>query len=181
MVKLNLGSGQHADLVRFCPGEWINVDRNNFPEWPQPPDLIANVLDGLPFADNHFDGAYLGHFLEHLEYDQEVPFALAEVRRVCRPGAAVMTVGPCTVKAQALKCDPAWIKFIGHAHTAGRPGEAHRWNPTTEATVAAIRAHLDPSAVQIPVVDVHPPEWPNSDWWDSWQCAVTATIPPAPA
>lgn len=179
MAGLNLGSGDHANVVTQCHGNWLNVDKYSMVHWPQQPDIIADVLTGLPFDDHTFDRCYLGHFLEHLDYETELPVALAEVRRVCQPGAEVRIVGPCVHKAQAMGLDPTWIRTVLdiHGHGPDVPaGIGHRWTPTTEATVQAAREHLDPEAVEVSLGSVCPPAWPNAEWSALWQVAVAATV-----
>lgn len=167
---LNLGCGQHADIATQ---DWLNVDRHCLPEWPQPPDVLANVLEGLPFPTGRFSYVYLGHLLEHLEYTQELPAALAEVRRVCRPQAQIRVVGPCLHRAAKLHFDPEWVALWDHG-VDDASGLCHRWAPTTEATLAAVQL-LDPDAYEIPVETVRLPEWPNADH-QLYQCAFAATL-----
>lgn len=171
-IGLNLGSGDHAVLG----GDgWLNVDRHHLPHWPQPPDILANVLTGLPVPDGRFHLVYLGHFLEHLHYEREIPLLWAELRRVCQPGAPLRVVGPCVHKAHAVGKDPAWVETW--AYGCDDPsGLSHRWAPTTEATMAAVR-QLDPDAVEVPVATVCPPDWPNIEPDGPWQVAVAATVP----
>lgn len=175
MVGLNLGSGPHANVAP-AP-KWMNVDRYNLPHWPRPPDVMANVLEGLPFPDDHFDCAYLGHLLEHLEYNEEIPVALREVRRVCKADSPVRVVGPCFYKARALGSAYELEDIIKPPEEFTEPpGIEHRWLPTTDATLRAIQLLLDPVAFEVPVGTVRPPEWPNAAPGAEWQVAVAATI-----
>ena len=171
-VGLNLGCGDHAHLGGDA---WLNVDRHDLPHWQQPPDVIANVLTGLPFPPGRFSSVYLGHILEHLDFHEEIPVLWAELQRVCRPGAVIRVVGPCVDKAQALGLDPGWIATWSQP-SDDPSGCVHRWTPTTDATMSAVR-QLDPQASEIPVWSVQPPDWPNAAPDAAWQVAVAATVP----
>lgn len=174
MTGLNLGSGDHADVA---PAGWVNVDRYRMSHWRRQPDVMANVLDGLPFPDDHFDRCYMGHFLEHLGYEDEIPVALAEVRRVCRDGAPVMVVGPDHVKAAEQLCSQELLDIIWPGHEVREPaGIHHRWRSTAAATLEALHRWLDPNAVEVLVSDVCLPEWPNPVPDALWQLAVSATV-----
>lgn len=173
MTGLNLGCGPHANVAS---AEWLNVDRYSLEHWPQPPHVIADVLAGLPFPDDHFDRAYIGHLLEHLEYEVEVPAALAEVWRVCEAGSRVMVVGPCYDKAVMLNSTDELLGMIRPPkRDPGPPGIHHRWLPTTEATLRAVRA-FDPAAEEVLVTGVAPPVWPNACPGALWQTAIYAHV-----
>jgi len=66
----------------------------------------------LPFSDSTFDAAVFFEVIEHLPRRSE-PAALAEIRRVLRPGAALLLSTP---YAHPMSCclDPAW--YLGHRH-----------------------------------------------------------------
>jgi SAM-dependent methyltransferase len=59
---------------------WINSDRHAAPGI----DLAADIRDGLPAPDDHFDYAVSIHALQDVPYLDVVP-ALRELRRVLRP------------------------------------------------------------------------------------------------
>jgi SAM-dependent methyltransferase len=52
-----------------------------------------DITKGLPFADNHFDGVYHSHVLEHLE-PSDGEKLLDECYRVLRPGGVLRIVVP---------------------------------------------------------------------------------------
>jgi SAM-dependent methyltransferase len=63
---------------------------------PMPfPDGVryGDVVQGLPLADNSVDGLYASHVLEHLSLE-DMRIALAESRRVLRPGGVFRLVVP---------------------------------------------------------------------------------------
>jgi len=49
-------------------------------------DHLGDARDLSAFADDTFAEVYASHVLEHLDYRDEVPAALAEWKRVLRPG-----------------------------------------------------------------------------------------------
>ena len=70
-------------LRRHAPDHDITgVDRVPRPGY-QGPLVLADVLAGLPFADDEFDLAYCSSVIEHIAPEQRAAFA-AEVRRVAR-------------------------------------------------------------------------------------------------
>ena len=58
------------------------VDVTERPDYPGP-FVVADVLDGLPFADGEFDLAYCSSVIEHVAPSDRAAFA-REVRRVAR-------------------------------------------------------------------------------------------------
>lgn len=86
-MNLNVGCGTHYAR------NWTNVDRVYLPEHNTTPDVVANPIDGLPFADNSAQRLYLGHILEHIRWDDVLIFA-TEMLRVLAPGGKCVVVGP---------------------------------------------------------------------------------------
>jgi predicted SAM-dependent methyltransferase len=122
-LHLNIGCGEyHAH-------GWLNID-----SWRVPgADMIADVRK-LPFLDGVAARIYCGHVLEHLPLD-DVPAALAELRRVLAADGRLMVVGPCAEKARAHWPDEVPNIEAGCNHLGDRPGAPHLWTPT-EATTA---------------------------------------------
>ncbi|MBW3607833.1 MAG: class I SAM-dependent methyltransferase [Actinobacteria bacterium] len=79
---LDIGCGR-LGLRRHAPDHDITgLDRVPRPEYPGPL-VVADVLSGLPFADDEFDLAYCSSVIEHIAPADRAAFA-AEVRRVAR-------------------------------------------------------------------------------------------------
>ena len=79
---LDIGCGR-LGLRRHAPEHDITgVDRVPRPEYPGPL-VVADVLAGLPFADDEFDLAYCSSVIEHIAPQDRAAFA-AELRRVAR-------------------------------------------------------------------------------------------------
>lgn len=87
MKKLNLGSGhtQHKDF--------INVDILDYEN-----NIVADILDGLPFDDNYFDFVLMNHTLQVFTYN-ELSYVLQEVKRVMKEGATLRILTPDLEKA----------------------------------------------------------------------------------
>lgn len=86
-MKLNLGCGPH-----YAKG-WVNVDVTESDEHGIHPDILVGPDEGLPFPDNAFERAYLGHVLEHVPWE-DCAVVLAEVARVVQKGGRIGIVGP---------------------------------------------------------------------------------------
>jgi predicted SAM-dependent methyltransferase len=83
-LLVNLGCGPHGK-----PG-WVNVDLFAAPGV----DCVYDCRKSLPFADGAARGIFCEHFLEHVDYTEEVPYFLAECHRVLEPGGTVRIVVP---------------------------------------------------------------------------------------
>lgn len=82
---LNLACG---DFYLDTP-EWINIDW-----YPHSTSVKkANLLNPLPFPDNHFDIVYSSHFIEHIPKSRIEKF-MNECHRVLKPGGTIRIVVP---------------------------------------------------------------------------------------
>lgn len=82
---LNLACG---DFYLDTP-EWINIDW-----YPHSASVKkANLLNPLPFPDNHFDIVYSSHFIEHIPKSRIEKF-MNECHRVLKPGGTIRIVVP---------------------------------------------------------------------------------------
>jgi protein O-GlcNAc transferase len=57
------------------------------------PDVVASITDMAPVASDSVDAVYSHHNIEHV-FAHEVPLALAEFRRVLRPGGELLISTP---------------------------------------------------------------------------------------
>jgi SAM-dependent methyltransferase len=160
-VKLTLGSGTHPTRL---PG-WLNLDG-----YADGAHVRADAYQ-MPFRAGVFDAVYLGHFLEHVWWD-DLPVVGAEIRRVLSPGAAVMVVGPDIARAVA-QGEPRFIldAIISDGHL---PPGGHAWIPTEALTVRAVAVAGFTDVAPVDVATVERPEWPNPTT-AAWQCAVRAS------
>ena len=72
-------------------------------------DVAADLGRGLPFADDSFDLVRLRHVAEHAA---DLTALMAEVHRVCRPGAEVSILTP-HFSAAASYTDPSHVHHLG--------------------------------------------------------------------
>jgi predicted SAM-dependent methyltransferase len=81
---LNLGCGPH-----IFPG-WVNADDYAFKRGLREPAFRPNwrldITRPWRCPDNHWDGVFTEHVLEHVSYSQAI-FLLREIRRTLKPGA----------------------------------------------------------------------------------------------
>jgi SAM-dependent methyltransferase len=82
-TRLNWGCGPNP------PADWLNADRYTY----EGVDLIGNIGEGLPLPDACMDYAVSIHGLQDLPWP-EIPGALAELRRVLKPGAPLRVSVP---------------------------------------------------------------------------------------
>lgn len=157
-MLLNVGCG---DLR--APSPWINLDSQESVR----PDVVADARD-IPFRSETVDRIYCGHVLEHLSYEQGVPSALREMRRVLKPGGQLAIVGPDYHLAEPLGDD---ILLIAIKNGACRwEGDEHLWLSTGPATYLATR-QVFPRSSQVDPATLT--EWPVA-FQVPWQFAISA-------
>ena len=83
MNYLNLACGN-----RFHK-DWTNIDFVSSNEFV----IAHNLVEGIPFSDNYFDGVYNSHVLGHFSKKQGVSF-LEECFRVLKKGGVIRIVVP---------------------------------------------------------------------------------------
>lgn len=98
-MKLNLGCGFRKQKG-FC-----NID--NRPEVE--PDLVCDVIQGLPFDDDSVDMVLANDFLEHIPIGKTVG-VIFEIWRVLKPGGTFESLTPATDGRGAWQ-DPTHVSF----------------------------------------------------------------------
>jgi predicted SAM-dependent methyltransferase len=91
-------------------------------------DFVGSCIELGQFADGSIDEIYASHVLEHLGYREELPRALAEWRRVLRPGALAKVAVPDMFKICTLFAHPQLPQPLLNALLAmmyGGQGDAH--------------------------------------------------------
>jgi predicted SAM-dependent methyltransferase len=83
-LLVNLGAGDAG-----LPG-WINVDRASAPNV----NCICDARKRLPFEQRSVKGIFTEHFVEHLDYGEEVPHFLSECHRVLQTGGVIRIIVP---------------------------------------------------------------------------------------
>lgn len=84
MVKLDLGCGPNKK-----PG-FLGVDVRQFDDKV---DVVTDLTQPWPWADNEVEEAHSSHFIEHLTAPQRIHFA-NELHRVLQPGGAAQIIAP---------------------------------------------------------------------------------------
>lgn len=74
----------HWGCGPITPVGWLNSDVSNYPGV----DLVADIRDGLPIADNTFDYIVAIHVLPEIPYG-DLDRTLTELRRVLKPGGVL--------------------------------------------------------------------------------------------
>jgi GT2 family glycosyltransferase/predicted SAM-dependent methyltransferase len=99
-INLNLGCG-YAKLP-----EYINIDNRAEVK----PDLVCDVLEGLPYEDNSVDMIRAHDFLEHIPIGKTID-AMNEIWRVLKPGGILDTFTPDAEVGQGAFQDPTHVSF----------------------------------------------------------------------
>ena len=91
LLDVGCGDGGVARLLRERVGEVVAVDVERSPHWDESSGIAFQVADGeaLPFEDASFDLVHSKDSLHHMTSPQR---ALAEYRRVLRPGGTALIV-----------------------------------------------------------------------------------------
>jgi SAM-dependent methyltransferase len=138
----------------FQPGEWREIRLDLDPAVA--PDILASITDMAAVPDASVDAVWSAHNLEHL-FAHEVPHALAEFRRVLRPGGFALVAVPdlqavAALVAQDRLAEPAYLSpagpvapldmLYGHgvAIAGGNGFMAHRTGFTARTLEAALLA-----------------------------------------
>jgi len=99
-MRLNIGSGNNPKKG------YINIDSNPTCK----PDVIRNVMRGLPYNDNVADEICAEHIVEHLNSDDFI-FLFNESHRVLKVGGILHIKAPYYKEKWAF-IDPTHIRMI---------------------------------------------------------------------
>ncbi|MEW5871900.1 MAG: methyltransferase domain-containing protein [Chloroflexota bacterium] len=95
---VNLGAGSAGR------SGWVNVDMLPLAGI----NCLYDCRKSLPFQNQSVSGIFCEHFLEHLDYTEEVPFFLSECRRVLKEGAILRIIVPDAEKYLNAYTDQGW-------------------------------------------------------------------------
>jgi predicted SAM-dependent methyltransferase len=113
-LRVNVGCG------RTGRAGWVNLDA-------VPAEGVNCVYDArksLPFEDGAVRAIFCEHFLEHIDYAEEVPYFLSECLRVLEPGGVLRVVVPDAGRYLQGYAQGGW-----NAIAAIRPLDAERRDP----------------------------------------------------
>lgn len=99
-IRLNLGCG-----YRKLEG-YVNIDNRQEIE----PDLLCDILDGLPYEDNSIDKVRAFDFLEHIPIGKTVDI-ITEIWRVLKPDGRFESFTPDAETGQGAFQDPNHLSF----------------------------------------------------------------------
>lgn len=160
-VVLNLGAGPVAPVkprTTFVGVDLVRPARSDLG-----PFVVGDALR-LPLGDRSVDGALLKDIIEHTSDPIGV---LAEVHRVCRPGAAIVVTVPRAIP-RAVWADPTHIRgFTAEALiTALRAGgwQARRRPARLGGLPGAGRLGLEPHLLRIMAIPGLG-HWFGTNWW----------------
>lgn len=92
-----------------CGKYKFHPDAVGIDAWPyESADMVGDVFDSWWIEDNHFDGIAASHILEHCKIP--VKKALAEWKRVLKPGGHLVVIVPDAENRPGTICEPS------HAH-----------------------------------------------------------------
>jgi len=123
MKLLNAGCGTH-----YAQG-WVNTD-----VWVSDttkPDVKVTPGEPYPFEDDTFDAIFLGHVIEHIDW-KDLPAFMNDMRRIAKPGAPMLIVGPDvfkTIKLWSENQQPWWMieSVMEHQDINLQPDREHEW------------------------------------------------------
>ena len=152
---LHVGCGPCNPLnlhERFRSAEWKEVRLDIDPQVK--PDIVASLTDMSAVESDSVDAIWSSHNLEHL-YAHEVPVALAEFRRVLKPGGfALVTMPDLEQVAHFVVADkledvvytspagPITARDCIYGHSGMVAGGNHFMAHKTGFTATSLRNHL---------------------------------------
>ena len=87
-IKLDLGSGPRQGV-----NGWTTIDMNYWTTYTLNADICWDLRDGILLPDKSVNKIYTSHVLEHIPYNELIPF-LIEIRRVLKDGGELSVCVP---------------------------------------------------------------------------------------
>lgn len=135
-LRLNIGCGSCGK-----PG-WVNTDIDAFPGV----SCTWDCRKSLPFADNSAKCIFTEHFVEHLDYCEEIPSFVRECHRVLEPGGVLRIVVPDAEKYLRAYCHGSWdelaiVRPLGPGLSDGHFGS--KYNTKMELVNVVFRQYFE--------------------------------------
>ena len=140
LLDAGCGDGEVARLLRPRVAEVVAVDVEPAPGWKDEPGLAFAVANAerLPYADATFDVVHSKDSLHHMDDPRA---ALAEYRRVLRPGGTLVVI-------EANRYNPVFYvhmtRALGHEHFPRRRFRELVAERFPDARFGAFEAHYVP-------------------------------------
>jgi SAM-dependent methyltransferase len=181
--RLNVGCGP------FYAEGWWNTDFVH--DDVVKPDQVVTPGRPFPFPDAAFTAAFAGHVLEHVWWDEVIPF-LRELKRVVKRGGSVCVLGPdskkvieAAVRARDKKAavSKVWEIIEDYQHHQvemahqDRTGLCHLWNCYESRVVDVMNGAGFKDVRAVDWDDDCLPGWPVVDYSNPDQFAVLGVVP----
>ena len=140
LLDVGCGDGGVARLLRPRVREVVAVDVEPSPEWRDEPGLVFSVANAerLPFSDGRFDVVHSKDSLHHMD---DARAAIAEYRRVLRPGGTLLVI-------EGNRYNPVFYvhmtRLLGHEHFSRRRFRELVAERFPNARFGAFEAHYVP-------------------------------------
>jgi ubiquinone/menaquinone biosynthesis C-methylase UbiE len=148
LLDSGCGDGGVARLLRGRVGAVTAIDVEPDGEWRDEPGLtfLAADAESLPFPEASFDLVHSKDSLHHMERPEQ---ALAEYRRVLRPGGKALII-------EANRFNPIFYPHmtlaLGHQHFTRRRFRELVRHAFPEARFGAFEAHYAPPLERLPAL-----------------------------
>jgi predicted SAM-dependent methyltransferase len=135
-LRLNIGCGSCGK-----PG-WINVDIDA----SSGVNCVWDCRKSLPFPDGSAKCIFTEHFVEHLDYSEEIPYFLSECYRVLEPRGVIRIIVPDAEKYLRGYCRGGWdelskVRQLGPNLTDGVYGS--KYNTRMELVNVIFRQYFE--------------------------------------
>jgi predicted SAM-dependent methyltransferase len=135
-LRLNIGCGPCGE-----PG-WINTDIDAFPGV----NCVYDCRKNLPFPNNSAKCVFTEHFVEDLDYCEEIPYFLSECHRVLETGGVIRIIVPDAEKYLQGYCHGGWEELTKIRPLGPGRSDAHfgsRYNTKMELVNVVFRQYFE--------------------------------------
>ena len=121
-----VGSSGHVHAVDLAPDNVTFVEERLTASRALPCPVEARVGDLalLPYPEDHFDALWCANVTQYLG-DEELDIALAELRRVVRPGGVVAVKDVDVTLTRLYPADPFLVSHLCEVSLRAEPADAH--------------------------------------------------------